>query len=186
MKYNAKILKNSKDIHKYNKIILPGVGSFERASTILKKKNFYFEIKNYIKKKNNHILGICLGMQILLNDSEEKIDKSQKNIGLGLIDGKVKKFSHKKKISNIGWSDIKINSKKNVLFESLANNISPLYFVHQYFCKVTENRIVTSMSKFDKINFCSSFQKKNIFGVQFHPEKSSKFGELILKNFLDL
>lgn len=186
MNYSVKILKNSKDIHKFNKIILPGVGSFERASLILKKKKFDIELKKYLKKKKNYLLGICLGMQLLLNDSDEKRDKRQKNIGLCLIDGRVIKFKSKNTISNIGWSDLNAKKNENSLFKDTKNYNSPVYFVHQYYCVLSDKRFITSESNFNKIKFCSSFQKNNIFGTQFHPEKSSKFGEIILKNFLDL
>ena len=186
MSYNVEIIKNSKDVHKFNKIILPGVGSFERASLILKKKKFDIELKKYLKKKKNYLLGICLGMQILLKDSDEKRDKSKKNIGLSLIDGRVIKFKSQGILSNIGWSDLNIIKKGNSLFKNSEGYNSPVYFVHQYHCVVSEKKIITSESNFNKINFCSSFQKDNIFGTQFHPEKSSKFGEAILKNFLSL
>ncbi len=160
--------------------ILPGVGAFEEAMKNLNNLNLIDEIKNQILGKKKYILGICLGMQLFADNSEEgKLVK-----GLSLIPGKVLDFKNKIKsrIPHIGWNSITIKNN-NQLFSNINNN-QDFYFVHRYFYKC-KDEYVSSITNYE-INFISSINHKNIFGVQFHPERSHNKGIKLLKNFATL
>ena len=137
--------------------------------------------KIYLKKKN-FFLGICLGMQILSSYGyENKVTR-----GLGFIEGNVKYLSDlncQQKIPHVGWNDVKINDD-NVLFKGV-NDYSDFYFDHSYVFEVNNEIDISSTCEYG-INFVSSVNRGNIFGTQFHPEKSSENGKKILSNFLNL
>ena len=176
---NHLLINNPNQLDKnINRIILPGVGSFDYAIELLKKKNFTEAIKNFVKSQNNYLLGICLGMQILANESDEGIKS-----GLGLIPGKIKKFKNIKIIPHVGWNNIKISNSSNLLLNIDDN--SRFYFLHSYYFDLDsrENEVASS---FYFNNFSSVVMNKNIFGVQFHPEKSHDFGKKLIKNFANL
>jgi len=173
-----KIVTNFKDIKKLDKIIIPGVGAYKHAVEKIKILHFYLLIIEFSKTKP--ILGICLGMQILSNFGEE-FDRSE---GLGLINGKVEKIDKKKNISHVGWNSI-IFKNKGDLFKGIEN-MTDFYFVHAYKFTIQNLGNETSKVKFNDSFITSSIQKENIFGLQFHPEKSHKNGLKILKNFKDL
>src|SRR3989344_3061510 len=175
------IVDNPKEIQKFDKIILPGVGAFGAAMEKLNNSGFADEIKNFAGQ-NKPILGICLGMQLLFEESCEH----GRHKGLGLIKGKVLSFSEKVKdlpLPQIGWNNI---TKENAspLLENIENN-SSFYFVHSFYCEPEEKDIVAASSDYG-IKFASIIHKKNIFSCQFHPEKSQTAGLQILKNFNDL
>ena len=157
--------KNNSDI-----LMLPGVGSFNQAMKTLKKKHFDKFIFEHVKQKNKLLVGICLGMQLLFNSSNEfKFSK-----GLSLVNGKV---TNLKKIKNesfphIGWKQIQ-STKKNLW--NRFNNKS-FYFIHSYFCDPQDKSIITSYVFYGKKKICSSIKTPNIIGTQFHPEKSGKEG----------
>lgn len=169
------IIKNAK------KLILPGVGSFDRAMNNLEELNLIDVLKTKVIKEKTPILGICLGMQLMANKSEE----GNKN-GLGFIKGEVKKFSfnrkNKFKIPHMGWNFIKIKKENPLLID--LNNQSRFYFVHSYHFVYEDEKDVLTTTNYD-YDFVSSFAKENIIGVQFHPEKSHKFGMKLLKNFIE-
>ena len=157
-------------------IILPGVGSYDRAINKLKEKDLNNILKKKIKEKTK-ILGICLGMQILCNGSEEG-----KEDGLKVFDVTCKSFDFKD-TSNIfmGWSDIKVVRDIND-FKFL--NKSKFYFLHRYFFPIHKDYSIAFTK--NNIEFSSCVRKDNIFGVQFHPEKSHNFGINFFKNFINL
>jgi glutamine amidotransferase len=173
-----KIANVEKDLLRSEKIILPGVGAFNLAIKNLKKNNLDLLLKNNFNK-NVPILGICLGMQLLGKYSYE----NGKNEGLNLVNGITKKFNFKKKlvIPHIGYNSISFNNKSK-LFNKIENN-SFFYFSNSYHF-VTKENIVTSNCDYGGF-FVSSFEKKNIFGVQFHPEKSHNNGLQLLLNFIN-
>jgi len=163
-----------------SKIILPGVGSFDAGINALR-KNGMDEAVREAGSRGVYILGICLGMQLLCKNSEEG-----KEDGLGLIDAEVKKFNFpqnsKLKIPHMGWNHVS-SQKDNALFLNMYQE-PRFYFVHSYHvvCNELNDVITTTNYGYD---FHSSFAHDNIMGVQFHPEKSHKFGMLLLKNFVE-
>ena len=181
--FRTKITKNEDEIMNSSALILPGVGSFPEGMKNLKKNNLDIIIKNFYKK-NKPILAICLGFQMLFTSSDEfKLTK-----GLNFINGKVKSLEglNVNKISpNLGWNAVNIKrGKNNLLFKKLNPN-STLYFIHSYFVQIEDKKCSTSYINFGGKQITSSIQKKNLFGVQFHPEKSGKNGIKIIKNFLN-
>tara|TARA_A100001015_G_scaffold303029_1_gene391992 strand:+ start:2651 stop:3295 length:645 start_codon:yes stop_codon:yes gene_type:complete len=175
---------NSKiEISNCSSLILPGVGSFKKAMENLNKLNLLGDIINHVHKKKP-LLGICLGMQLLFEESEE----FGKTEGLGLMKGKVKKFNLKKiknqKIPHVGWSPIFKSSQK--WEKTILANIreyEKMYFVHSFFVDTDDEGIIASKTNYGGLDFCSSINKENIFATQFHPEKSGKEGLKIYKEF---
>ena len=175
-----KITKNPNDIDSSSHIVLPGQGAFQTC--MLGLKNIPGMIKslnkNVIDKKKS-FLGICVGMQLLANISYENGEHK----GLGWIDGRIKKIPDSGiKLPHMGWNNVRITNKNKLIKE---NNLKNYYFVHSYYfdCKNRINKIgETSYG----IDFTSFVSKENIYGVQFHPEKSSGQGLEIIKNFLML
>jgi glutamine amidotransferase len=163
---------------KGGKIILPGVGAFADFMEKLKKRR----IDNYIVNKSNEnisILGLCLGFQVLFSSStEHKLSK-----GLNLLNGDISIIKSNLLIPHVGWNDCEIK-KKNDLFKGIHNN-SDFYFTHSYILKKYEEKDIIAFTKYGT-KFPSAAKKNNIYGVQFHPEKSQDNGLLILKNFCEM
>ena len=177
------------DIINADSLILPGVGAFKVAMDLLLKKELIEPIFEFVKK-GNYMMGVCLGMQLLFETSQEfGINK-----GLGLIKGTVEKFpseinDKKIRVPHIGWNNIiKNNQKKNWNSTPLFNisEENHFYFIHSYYAKPVDQQNILSISNYQDIQFCSSVQKDNVFGFQFHPEKSAQQGLTIYKNFLKL
>lgn len=173
------IISNDKsDLMKAAGIILPGVGSFDTGVRNLKKYDLYNYLQDLAEEKQIPILGICLGMQLMCNSSEEG-----EEIGLGLINANAIKFADSEtlKIPHMGWSFVK-KTKPSILLDDFTE--SPrFYFVHSYYVKCNEEKDILGITNYG-IDFHSAFEKNNIFGVQYHPEKSHKFGITLLKGFL--
>lgn len=180
----TKISSEYKDIQYADALILPGVGAFNEAMLNLKKLSLF----NPIKKANENnipIFGICLGLQLLFEESEEF--KSSK--GLGILSGNVVKFPSKQenielRIPHIAWNQISISTKlKNETPLRSIKEDSFMYFVHSYYVEPNNNEIVLSMTNYENVKYCSSVFHKNIFATQFHPEKSGKVGLKIYKDW---
>lgn len=176
--FKCKIISNPCDLKKYNKIILPGVGSYNNCMKQLIKKKFASEIKKYVKNKKNFFLGICVGAQVLTEFGYE----NGKFRGLGLIPGSTILIKTKFNLPNIGWNSNKI-IKNDKIFKDI-NNLSDFYFLHSYFIK-TKKKFIISTINYGK-TITATIKYKNIYGVQFHPEKSQINGIKIIKNFLNL
>tara|TARA_B100000886_G_C20421394_1_gene491781 strand:+ start:532 stop:1140 length:609 start_codon:yes stop_codon:yes gene_type:complete len=181
IKVDHLISSKKKDIENCSHLILPGVGAFKTTINHLKKKKLLNTIKDIAKKKP--VLGICLGMQLLFDYSTE----NGKTKGLGLLKGSVKKFDFKNKnikIPNIGWNKV-MDIKKNKIFLNI-NKMDEFYFVHSYYIKTKEKKVIMSNSKYNNFSFASVINKKNIYGCQFHPERSRNQGLIFLKNFCNI
>ncbi|CAB3289714.1 Imidazole glycerol phosphate synthase subunit HisH [Methanocaldococcus lauensis] len=172
----AIITKDSGELLACDKVILPGVGNFGSAMENLSK------IKETLYKIFDDkvpFLGICLGMQVLFEESEEK--KGVK--GLGVIKGNVIKFRNVEKLPHMGWNNVKI-VKDNPLFEGIKDN-SYFYFVHSYYVNPLNKEYIIGTTEYG-IEFPSAINKDNIYATQFHPEKSGKVGLKIIENFVEL
>jgi len=165
--------------HNFKKIILPGVGSFDSFINSLKKKKLFDEIKKLVLLENYKILGICVGMQSFFKNSEEGTGE-----GLDILKGNLIKFNFKKefKVPHMGWNNLKILDSKNLLSDLPKTKF---YFAHSYYATNVEKKNILSETDHG-ISFPTCINYKNIYGVQFHPEKSFFQGQKILKNFIDL
>ena len=174
------LINNGDEMENFSKFILPGVGSFKFAMENLKRKNFINPIREIQNKPDNSILGICLGMQLFYSWSEE--DGGCK--GIDLIKGKVTKINNDNlPVPNTGWRKCNIIGN-NSLFKNIEKN--PIfYFVHSYGCHAENELLVTSTIDYES-TIDSSFNYLNLYGTQFHPEKSHKIGLEFLKNYVDL
>lgn len=171
------ITADSKEILSSSGVILPGVGAFPDAMESVKKLGFDVALKKAVDKKTP-ILGICLGMQLLFDSSSEIRDTK----GLGLIKGNIKKFEVDLKIPHMGWNNLNI-IKENALLQGVKNN-SYVYFVHSYYAKLNEQNLNADTVYGIKVPAVVS--SGNVFGTQFHPEKSGEPGIQMLKNFWNL
>lgn len=179
LKVKYKVTDKAEDIEKADKIIFPGVGSFGDCIKSLKKKKLIKTLQKEINKKP--YLGICLGLQVLFEGSEE----SKGIKGLSIFKGKCKRFKNRNlKIPQIGWNSIKIINKKSLFLRNIDNR-SYLYFVHSYYLDPEDKNIILTKTNYG-IDFVSSIEKDNLFGTQFHPERSGDIGIRILKNFVRL
>jgi glutamine amidotransferase len=164
-----------------DKLILPGVGHFGSAMEKIHKLKLHESINEIVLVKKKPILGICLGMQLMANHSEE----GNQN-GMGWIDAQVCKFSPQNpkhfKVPHIGWNELMFQ-KNSVLTKNIEEK--DFYFVHSYYFKCNDENDIFSKTIYD-IDFVSAIEKGNIFGCQFHPEKSHKQGEMMLKNFINI
>lgn len=179
--YESQITSNLDVISNAYKLILPGVGSFDRAVQNLQERNLIDIIKN---KANDGtpLFGICLGMQLLANSSEEG-----KLSGLGLVPGKVMKFNPPTnfKVPHMGWNIVDYN-KSCALYKGFeVFEETRFYFVHSYHFVCEDPQHIAGTTKYGN-EFTSSIHHQNLYGAQFHPEKSHKFGMLLLKNFIEL
>lgn len=175
----AYVIDSPSQIAKSTHLLLPGVGSFANAS-----KNLYSDDwKQSIDDAVNigiPILGICLGMQLLLDVGHEDGESP----GLGLIEGEVMRFPDHVNYSlpHIGWNSLDIKQKRHPLLRGVKN-LTDVYFVHSYFCKIKDPQNVLTTTSFSQ-EFTSGIFKNNVAGFQFHPEKSQPSGLKILKNFI--
>ena len=176
----VKIASNRNELEQGKKFILPGVGAFDYAMKKFNESGLRNQVEKMVIDDKIPILGICVGMQMLANSSDEG-----KEEGLCWIDANVKlfdisKISHKTKLPHMGWNTIKLRSNER-LFKTLKDN-SRFYFLHSYYFKPKENNVIISETKYgDK--FTSSIKLNNIYGVQYHPEKSHQNGIQLLYNF---
>lgn len=165
-----------------DKIMLPGVGAFNLAMNNLKKYRLIPVLNDLVIEKKKKILGICLGMQLLAQTGKENGITS----GLGWIRGMVKKMrgNPKYKLPHIGFNSVIIQQKDNPLFRGIADG-TDFYFVHSYILEAKEESDIAALTPYSE-PFVSSVTKENIFGIQFHPEKSQSNGLTLLKNFISL
>ncbi len=172
---------NPKDLSRAEKIVFPGVGSFGDAVVELKKRSLDVEIRKQVQS-GKIFLGICLGMQVLFEKSME----SQKVVGLGLLKGSVDKFeaSQKLKVPHMGWNQITKTSNNCQLLKDMPDN-SYVYFCHSYYANPADKKVIAASCDYGD-NFAAVVCKDNLYGLQFHPEKSQAAGLKIVKNFVEM
>lgn len=187
--YSPIISSRAEDILSADSLILPGVGAFKVAMDELEEQGLIEPIKEFVKK-GNHLMGVCLGMQLLFEESEEfGLHK-----GLGFIGGKIVRFPKifndlKVRVPHVGWNKLFLDDYFDKWEGSPLQGVMDedfMYFIHSYYAQPTDKNNILSLTNYRDLNFCSSVRKDNIFGFQFHPEKSSEKGLSIYKNFLKL
>lgn len=185
--YDTSITNSPEEVEKAEYVILPGVGAFADAMCNLKKTHLDEALYNYLKK-GNHLMGICLGHQLLFTESHEfEVTK-----GLGIVQGLVRKFPFQKilkeqyKVPQIQWNEAKITQK-------FTDNNTPLnhvsqkeffYFIHSFYTELDDNSLSLTKTTYGDINYTSSILKDNVFSCQFHPEKSGIQGLKIYNNWI--
>lgn len=173
------IISKLDEIEKASKIILPGVGSFDYAMEQLEKSGLKPFLEQAVIQKKIPLLGICVGMQMLADSSSEG-----ERPGLGWIPGKVKRFQHEQVpfLPHMGWNEVE--SKNHALLDGVQNH-SRYYFLHSFYFDCLDSSHEIACTSYGK-SFASGINKDNIYGVQFHPEKSHKNGVRLLENFAAL
>lgn len=180
--YGSILISSVSDFRRVKKIILPGVGHFSEGVRALNESALRDPLIEFVENKNSLLMGICLGMQLLCKHSEEGDVE-----GLGLVDAAVRKFDFSNqpslKVPHMGWNKLR-TARENPLLP-MDEEERRFYFVHSY--KVLPNNPDISIGQCDYGGeFCAAFQQGNVFGVQFHPEKSHRFGMALMKRFLEL
>ncbi|WP_312286129.1 imidazole glycerol phosphate synthase subunit HisH [Chryseobacterium gleum] len=179
----VKIAKTKEDLEGAQKLILPGVGHFDHAMTQLNNSGMREKLDDLVLNQKIPVIGICVGMQMMANKSDEGIME-----GLKWIDATVKKFDETKiqqvtRLPHMGWNDVK--PVKDVgLFEGLQDN-SIFYFLHTYYFECNNSEDIMAVTEYGG-EFASAAHHENKFGIQFHPEKSHHYGEILLHNFAKL
>ncbi|MBQ2987401.1 MAG: imidazole glycerol phosphate synthase subunit HisH [Tyzzerella sp.] len=181
-KLNAEVVitKDANEILNADKVILPGVGAFGDAMANLRKYGLD-KVIHQVVEKGTPFLGICLGLQLLF----ERSDETPGAIGLGILEGEVLRIPDKDnlKIPHMGWNSLHLQNQGR-LFKGLSEQ-SYVYFVHSYYLKAKDEKIVKATTNYS-VNIHASVEKGNVFACQFHPEKSSEVGLQILRNFVEL
>ena len=182
-KVNIEVTSDLKKIKSSDKVVLPGQGSFKSCVEALKSiEGIVDALNEFAINKKKPLLGICVGLQMFADIGYEETETK----GLGWISGKVSKIDNqngKYKLPHIGWNQIKI-IKDSKIFKDIENN-SHMYFVHSYEFIPENKNVISAITNYSSEIICS-VEKENIFGTQFHPEKSDKLGLQIINNFINL
>lgn len=165
------------------KLILPGVGSFDQAMKLLDQSGMRSRLEDRVMGDGIPVLGVCVGMQMLAKSSDEG-----KLPGLGWIDAKVKRFEvsslpNGTQLPHMGWNDV-TSTAPGSLFKGMDNDVR-FYFLHSYYFSCHDHSDILATSEYG-VRFCCAVQHKNVYGVQFHPEKSHHFGSHLLQNYWEL
>lgn len=179
----VRVVSDIKEFGDIEKLILPGVGAFDYAMGKLKSSGMYEKINELVVEKEIPVIGICVGMQMMTKSSDEGVLP-----GLGWVDATVKKFDSTKmngkiQLPHMGWNDVE-STTENPLFDGLHKD-AKFYFLHSYYIDCNIGKQIIATSNYAD-NFVCAFNFKNIYGVQFHPEKSHHFGVKLLENFAKL
>ena len=182
-KVKIEVASDLNKIKSSDKVVLPGQGSFKSCTEALNNINGLVETLNdFVINKKKPLLGICVGLQMFADIGYEETETK----GLGWISGKVTKIDNqngKYKLPHIGWNQINI-VKDSKIFKDIDNN-SHMYFVHSYEFIPNDKNAISAITSYSSTHVCA-VEKENIFGTQFHPEKSDKIGLKIIENFLNL
>jgi glutamine amidotransferase len=169
-----------RQLREVDRLVLPGIGHFDRAMTNLAATGLVDELKEVVQRREIPILGICLGMQLMCAASEEGTQA-----GLGFLDARVRRFEfpgeRRLKVPHMGWRDLQI-VRPSALFDGL-DDASRFYFVHSYFVDCANDDDVLARATYGDA-FVAAFARDNVQGVQFHPEKSHRFGIRLFQNFV--
>ncbi|MCS6988258.1 MAG: imidazole glycerol phosphate synthase subunit HisH [Chloroherpetonaceae bacterium] len=177
----AKISDDARDVARADKLVLPGVGAFGQGMQALRARGLDRAIGEHLAE-GKMLLGVCLGMQLLLSESEEM----GLHQGLNLISGKVRRFDAKKdKVPQIGWNRVGEIRRESALFKGIDEG-THFYFVHSYYCEAEDENATSARAFYAGENFAAAIEKNGIFAVQFHPEKSGTMGLKVLENFAKL
>ncbi|MEI8345108.1 MAG: imidazole glycerol phosphate synthase subunit HisH [Candidatus Omnitrophota bacterium] len=168
---------NPREILKADKVVLPGVGAFAHAVEELRRRKLIEPIREQIARGRPY-LGICLGMQLLFDDSLE----GSRTRGFGIVGGTVTKFKGSVKIPQIGWNQVRLEARRCPLFKGVSSD-SFFYFVHSYYGDCIDSSWVSAVTDYGGY-FCSALWRANVFATQFHPEKSQKTGLKLIRNFI--
>lgn len=184
--FAARVSADPKDIKTADKVVLPGVGSFRDCIHNLREGGFVEPLLEHVAA-GKPLLGICVGMQMLFDESEE----FGRHLGLGLVPGKVVRFpsgmvegGERLKVPHMGWNNITLK-QDSPLFAGVEDD-SFVYFVHSYYCQAEQQEDVAASCRYGAVEFCASLWRDNIMATQFHPEKSQTIGLNIFKNFGEL
>jgi len=178
-KYDVGLVNKPEELKNFAVLILAGVGHFKTASSRLKKLHFWDTLGEEVIVKKKPVLGICLGMQLFADIGYE----GGGNSGLGWIKGKVIKIEGTSlKVPHIGWDDI--TPLDDELFKGMRYN--SFYFMHSYHFIPDDKNVIKAVTEYGKLEIVATIRKDNIFGVQFHPEKSQGDGLRLLRNFLEI
>lgn len=185
--HNTFITEEINDIESADALVLPGTGAFQSGMEGLGIRGLIKTIKDFAKTEKP-MLGICLGAQLLMSEGYE----FGRFKGLDIIPGQVKKFPDNLdsdvKIPHIGWNEI-IPPKKGLWGETILSSLNErtnVYFIHSYIFKPAKEENILAYAEYGNLKFCSAIRKDNIYGCQFHPEKSGKMGLKIIENFINL
>ena len=172
------LIKNNHQIKDCKALILPGVGSFDPAINNLSKKQLIIDIKNWIKSGKS-FLGICLGLQLLFESSDEGTIN-----GLGIVKGQIRKIPQlsDQRIPHVGWCELLPTRKNSLLKEDELNNW--VYFVHSYHAMPLKTNLITANVSYGSEKLTAMIEKDNLLACQFHPEKSGKTGEKLLRRWI--
>ncbi|MCK9380227.1 MAG: imidazole glycerol phosphate synthase subunit HisH [Sulfuritalea sp.] len=177
------VAKSADDLAKATKLILPGVGSFDHAMRQLELSGMRHAIEQLVLQKGIPVLGVCVGMQMLAKSSEEGM-----LAGLGWIDGKVRKFDlstmpRGASLPHMGWNDVQPVADSG-LFKGMEQD-ARFYFLHSYYFQCRQQADILAVTDYGD-QFTCAVRRNNVYGVQFHPEKSHHFGSQLLKNFAEI
>jgi glutamine amidotransferase len=177
----TKIIRTYRELSSVDKLVMPGVGAFADALDNLKKLKLFEPLLEYLNN-NKIFLGICLGMQVLFEKSQEAENKK----GLSFFKGEILRFKSKGnlKVPHMGWNNLIFKNKDCPLLKGISDG-AYVYFCHSFYPKVFDKKIICATTRYG-IEFASVIQDLNIFGLQFHPEKSQSVGLKVIKNFVRL
>jgi glutamine amidotransferase len=174
---SPRISSDPREIEDADGLIFPGQGANDSSMRQLRARNLVEPVKDFIES-GKPFLGVCLGLQLLLESSEEGVEPC-----LGVLKGKVRRLPEGQKIPHMGWNQVEISSDHPV-FDGITNN-SYFYFVHSYYADPEDRSILAGETRYG-LDFCSAVARDNMAAVQFHPEKSGASGLKIYRNFIDL
>jgi glutamine amidotransferase len=182
LNFYPEVIEHPKDLAKVDKIILPGVGSAAAVSSNLEKKGFMEPLREFVEIKKKPILGICVGMQVMMEGSDEG-----NCTGFGWIKGRCVRFQSQKtlpiKIPHMSWNQVFPNKNKRLFRNS--GEPQKYYFVHSFYADCINKEDIAGTCNYGH-EFTAAIEKENIYGVQFHPEKSHAYGMELFKNFLNI